>query len=180
MATTSSGQYLCQRADERMTRRKPIARTCIDSVRFTQPSERVLLSKRGHAYKGKRDDGLEPSRHDCGVAEAAGCRDDIKGNVAAQYSGVTLRCSPEKSAPLGGIKERRAWEGARMSDVGDCRSLGVGCLRLQELTLHTASPYLPAPASPSLPRALFSISTVVLPPFFHRPGSPPDLHSVLS
>lgn len=142
---------------------------CEDLHRLSQiypAKRRVLPSKRGRAYKGKRDDGLEPSRHDCGVAEAAGRRDDIKGDVAAQYSGVILRCSPENSAPLGGIKERRAWEGARMSDVGDCRSLGVGASGCKSSRFTPRHLTCLQPASPSLPRALFSISTVVFPPFF--------------
>lgn len=39
---------------------------------------------RGRAHKGKRDDGLESSRHDCGVAEAAGGRDEWNIGVAAR------------------------------------------------------------------------------------------------
>jgi hypothetical protein len=45
--------------------------------------------KRGVAYKRERDDGLESSCHDCGVAEVA--RFDEIGGVRLGYSSAQFR-----------------------------------------------------------------------------------------
>lgn len=180
MATTSSGQYLCQRADERITRRKPIARTCTDSVRSIQPSDGCYLAGVVVRTKESAMMVLSPAAMIAELPKLPAVRDDIKSTGAARYSAVTLKCSLKNSAPLGGIKERGAWEGVSVSDVGACRSLGVAasgcqssCFTPRHLTCLDQLPHL-------CPGLSSRISTVVFPPFFDRPGSPPDLYSGLS
>ena len=50
-------------------------------------------------YERKRDDGFESSRHDCGVAEAAGQKGGVKG--ATQYSDERMICSAGMVVPEG-------------------------------------------------------------------------------
>lgn len=131
-----------------MTRRKPIARTCAELVRVHSPSHKMFDGS-GRTYEGKRDDGLESSSsHGCGIAEAAGRRVGMNIAVAVPFPDVSPQVFTQKDSPIDRDPRELSFGRFQRSDVGACHSvLGCWCLRLPELMLHTASPYLPAPAS---------------------------------
>ena len=62
VATTANGRKLCQMAEERMTRRNPIARTCSNS--HDQYKASCFLFNNPGTHKGQTNNGLDSCCHD--------------------------------------------------------------------------------------------------------------------